>query len=81
MHIYFINLWFNYINLVLKEISEENDDIKREIMLKNLATDTNVWYNTLEKKLNEFLSKEKDKKTMLVEKTIHLIICKDFAIT
>ena len=28
-------------------------------MLKNLAEETNVWYNTLEKKLNELLSKKK----------------------
>ena len=49
----------NYINLVLKEISMEQDIIKREIMLKNLASETNVWYNTLEKKLNELLSKKK----------------------
>ena len=48
----------NYINLVLKEISKESDSIKREIMLKNLANETNVWYNTLEKKLNELLSKK-----------------------
>ena len=49
----------NYINLVLKEISLINDEIEREIMLKNLAKETNVWYNTLEKKLNELLSKPK----------------------
>lgn len=49
----------NYINLVLKEISLVNDEIEREIMLKNLAKETNVWYNTLEKKLNELLSKPK----------------------
>ena len=52
----------NYINSVLKEIAKETSDIKREIMLKNLAKETNVWYNTLEKTLNEFLSKENDKK-------------------
>ena len=49
----------NYINLVLKEISQVKDAIKREIMLKNLAEETNVWYNTLEKKLNELLSEKK----------------------
>jgi len=48
----------NYINLVIKEISLESDSIKREIMLKNLANETNVWYNTLEKKLSELLSKK-----------------------
>ena len=52
----------NYINQVLNEISREKDDIKCEIMLKNLANDTNVWYNTLEKKLLELKEKEKSKK-------------------
>ena len=55
----------NYIDSVLKEIANEHDNIKREILLKNLAKETNVWYNTLEKKLNEFLSKEKDKKNKI----------------
>ena len=41
----------NYVNQVLSEIAREKDEIKREIMLKNLADETNVWYNTLEKKL------------------------------
>ena len=50
----------NYVNLVLKEISNVSDEIKREIMLKNLANETNVWYNTLEKKLNELLANQKD---------------------
>jgi len=48
-----------YINKVLLEIKQENDTIKREIMLKNLASETNVWYNTLEKKLSEMLDNEK----------------------
>ncbi len=55
----------NYINSVLKEVAKEKNAIKREILLKNLAKETNVWYNTLEKTLNEFLSKEKDKKVSL----------------
>ena len=49
----------NYINHVLAEIAREKDVIKCEIMLKNLANDTNVWYNTLEKKLLELKEKEK----------------------
>ena len=49
----------NYINHVLNEIAREKDVIKCEIMLKNLANDTNVWYNTLEKKLLELKEKEK----------------------
>ena len=52
----------NYINQVLAEIAREKDEIKCEIMLKNLANDTNVWYNTLEKKLLELREKEKSSK-------------------
>ena len=55
----------NYINSMLKEIANEKNEIKREILLKNLAKETNVWYNTLEKTLNEFLSKEKEQKVSL----------------
>ena len=51
-----------YVNRVLLEISKEPDEIKREIMLKNLAKDTDIWYNTLEKKLLELLDKEKNSK-------------------
>lgn len=51
----------NYTNKVLEEISKEKDIIKREIMLKNLANDTNIWYNTLEKKLLELEKEEKGK--------------------
>lgn len=43
----------HYINKVLDELINEKNDIKCEIILKNLASDTNVWYNTLEKKLLE----------------------------
>ena len=49
----------NYVNNVLLEIKNETDEIKREIMLKNLASETDIWYNTLEKKLFELLNKEK----------------------
>ncbi len=44
----------NYVNNVLKETSEIKDEIRREIILKKLATETNLSYNTLEKKLNEY---------------------------
>ncbi len=45
----------NYINSVIAEASTINDEIRREIILKNLAKDTNISYNTLEKRLNEYL--------------------------
>ena len=49
----------NYVNKVLNEIVKEKDEIKCEIMLKNLANDTNIWYNTLEKKLLDLKNDEK----------------------
>lgn len=51
-----------YVNKVLNEIAKEPDEIKCEIMLKNLAKDTDIWYNTLEKKLLEIKDKEKGSK-------------------
>ncbi len=77
----------DYVNAVLKEISLVKDEIKREIMLKNLAKETDIWYNTLEKKLNELLqsqettkikasdvSKKPSNKKDKYEKTMQLII-------
>ena len=48
----------NYVNAVLKETASINDEIRREIILKKLATETYLSYNTLEKKLLEFVNKE-----------------------
>ncbi len=62
----------NYINQVLLEINNEKDIIKQEIMLKTLANDTNVWYNTLEKKLLGLKDKEINK-----EKSESVVIKKD----
>lgn len=46
----------NYVNKVLKEVAIIDDDIRREIILKKLAIETNLSYNTLENKLNEYRS-------------------------
>lgn len=57
----------DYINQVLLELSKENDIIKREIVLKNLAKDTDIWYNTLEKRLLELGTKpEEDTKKIII---------------
>lgn len=45
----------NYIHDVLKETSKINDEIRREIILKKLAFEFDLSYNTLEKKLQELL--------------------------
>lgn len=46
----------NYVNNVLKETSKITDKIRIEIILKKLASETKLSYNTLEKKLNEYVS-------------------------
>ena len=60
-----------YINDALIEISKTKDEIKSEIMLKQLAQDTNIWYNTLEKKLLELKDSQKEvvkKEDLIVKK-------------
>lgn len=55
----------NYIHHVLKEASQVEDEIRREIILKNLAIECDIRYNTLEKRLRTLLDeqeKEKEKK-------------------
>ena len=61
-----------YVNDAIIEISKSKDEIKREIMLKKLAEDTNIWYNTLEKKLLELKDEEKS-----VVKKEDLVVKKD----
>ena len=47
-----------YVNGVIIEVSSIKDEIRREIILKKLATETNLSYNTLEKKLNEYINQK-----------------------
>lgn len=44
----------NYINKVIEEISSIDDEVRTEIILKRLAKDFNIGYNTLEKKFLNF---------------------------
>ena len=60
----------NYINKVLKEISIIKDEIRCEIMLKKLANETNLSYNTLEKKFNEYKSLSEQERKNLENNTI-----------
>ena len=76
----------NYVNNVLKETSSIKDEIRREIILKKLAIETNIGYNTLEKRLNEYLNqnnvtkvstpvvKQENKKLTRYEKAVHALI-------
>ena len=60
-----------YINSVIETTSKINDEIHREIILKKLAIEVNIGYNTLEKRLQAFLEKnknEEEKKVLSVYK-------------
>ncbi len=60
----------NYVNKVIKEISSINDEIRCEIMLKKLANETNLSYNTLEKKFNEYRNLNEQERTKIENNTI-----------
>ncbi|MBQ7136423.1 MAG: DNA primase [Bacilli bacterium] len=57
----------NYVNSVIREASSIEDEIRREIILKKLALETNLSYNTLEKRLNEYLEKRQTKNVVIKE--------------
>ncbi len=59
----------NYVREVLRETSKLNDDLRIEIILKKLAIETNLSYNTLEKKLKEMTNKKVFKEEIVVRKT------------
>lgn len=58
----------HYINSVILETSKIKDEIRRELILKTLAKEFDIGYNTLEKRLLVLL--EKEKTPVLVEETI-----------
>lgn len=63
----------NYINTVLKETVKINDSIRVEIVLKRLAKEFDVSYNTLEKKfkdLSEFRETVKEKTVPVINKVV-----------
>lgn len=63
----------NYINTVLKEIVKINDSIRVEIVLKRLAKEFDISYNTLEKNfkdLSEFRETVKEKTVPVINKVV-----------
>ena len=63
----------NYINTVLKETVKINDSIRVEMVLKRLAKEFDVSYNTLEKKfkdLSEFRETVKEKTVPVINKVV-----------
>ena len=61
----------NYINQVLIETAKEKDPIEREVILKRLAKEFDIRYNTLEMRINSLLKEQKPvKKEIKVSKPI-----------
>lgn len=59
----------NYVNKVIEEISNIDDVIRTEIILKKLAKDFNIGYNTLEKKfLNERKKSQERRQPQVITK-------------
>ena len=72
----------NYINSVLLETSKINDDIRVEIILKKLAKDYNIGYNTLEKRFKAQKKKKsrKNKYILAVEQLIYYMLNNDWVV-
>ena len=60
----------NYINNVIKEVSKLNDEVRSEIILKKLAKETNLGYNTLEKRLEEYKLEQNKNQEVIVKPKI-----------
>lgn len=85
-----------YINRVVEETSKLDDPIRREVVLKRLAKEFDIGYNTLEMRINSLLKKEdkheevfipkktivkKDKYTKAFEQIIYFMLNNDWVIT
>ena len=86
----------NYINEVLKETAKLDDPIRREVVLKRLAKEFDIGYNTLEMRINSFKEekpkkeeviipkkeqKKKNKYTKAYEQIIYFMLNNDWVIT
>ena len=58
----------NYINRVIEETSKLDDSIRREVVLKRLAKEFDISYNTLEMRMNSLLKDEKKKDEVVIPK-------------
>ena len=85
-----------YINKVIEETSKINDQIHREVVLKGLAKEFDIGYNTLEMRMNSFLKNKiqkkstfipqkkvakKDKYQKAIEQIIYFMLNNDWIIT
>ena len=86
----------NYINQVLVETAKEKDPIEREVILKRLAKEFDIRYNTLEMRMNSLLKEQKpvqkeitvkkttekkDKYTKAFEQMIYFMLNNDWIVT
>ena len=85
----------NYINKVIEETAKLSDPIRREVVLKRLAKEFDISYNTLEMRMNSLLKNEdkkeivipkkevtkKDKYTKAFEQIIYFMLNNDWVIT
>lgn len=87
----------NYINAVLKETVKIDDPIRIEVVLKRLAKEFELGYNTLEMRFNDFKSErvvpvqhieipknkvvKKDKYTKAVEQILYFMLNNDWAVS
>ena len=60
----------NYIEEVLKETAKLDDSIRREVILKRLAKEFDIGYNTLEMRINSLLKEKKEKPIVNISKKI-----------
>lgn len=86
----------NYINAVLKETTKIDDEIRVEVVLKRLAKEFDIGYNTLEMRFNSLKNQEvkpiqqveipkkivrKDKYTKAVEQILYFMLNNDWVIS
>ncbi len=60
----------NYINKVIEETAKLDDEIRREVVLKRLAKEFDIGYNTLEMRMNRLLQNKEKKEVIFVPKKI-----------
>ena len=59
-----------YINKVLEETAKINDEIRREVVLKRLAKEFDIGYNTLEMRINSYLKEKPKKEEIIIPKKV-----------
>ena len=58
----------DYINKVIEETSKVDDEIRREVVLKRLAKEFDIGYNTLEMRMNRLLKNKEKKEVVFIPK-------------